>query len=66
MSTHGIACRMLAIAEKSAANMVFVAMLVEGVYLHRMIVAVFRTKLNVKLLYGIGLGMYETVVFQRE
>ncbi|KOB76486.1 Neuropeptide receptor B3, partial [Operophtera brumata] len=54
MSTHSIACRMLAITERLAANMVFVAMLVEGVYLHRMIVAVFRTKLDVKWLYGIG------------
>lgn len=57
MTTHSIACRLLAIAEKTAVNMVFVAMLVEGVYLHRMIVAIFRNKMSVKWLYGIGVGM---------
>lgn len=61
MATHSVACRLLAIAEKTAVNMVFVAMLVEGIYLHRMIVAIFRNKMNVKWLYGIGVGMCDIV-----
>lgn len=56
MSVHSIACRVLAVAERVAGNAVFVCMLVEGIYLHRLIVAVFRQKLNVSLLYGIGAG----------
>lgn len=56
MSNHGIACRILAVAERAAANVVFVCMLVEGIYLHRLIVAVFRKKLNIKWLYAIGMG----------
>ncbi|CAG9795266.1 unnamed protein product [Diatraea saccharalis] len=54
MSTHSIACRALSIAERVAGNAVFVCMLVEGIYLHRLIVAVFRKKLNIKWLYAIG------------
>lgn len=56
MSTHGYWCRVLATAERIAANCVFVAMLVEGIYLHRTIVAVFRKKLNIAWLNGIGAG----------
>lgn len=54
MSTHAVGCRLLAILEKIAANAVFVCMLVEGVYLHRMIVTTFRRKLKVKWLYASG------------
>ncbi|XP_072939674.1 uncharacterized protein [Epargyreus clarus] len=54
MARHSIACRTLAVAERIAANAVFVCMSVEGVYLHRLIVAVFRQKLKVIWLYGIG------------
>lgn len=63
MSIHGVACRVLAIAERTAANAVFVCMLVEGIYLHRLIVAVFRAKLNIKWLYSIGVGMYFFYIF---
>lgn len=58
MSTHGIACRILAFAERVAGNAVFVCMLVEGIYLHRSIVAVFKQKLKIKWLYGAGAGSY--------
>ncbi|XP_063377538.1 uncharacterized protein LOC134664722 [Cydia fagiglandana] len=54
MSTHAVGCRILAILEKIAANAVFVCMLVEGVYLHRMIVTTFRRNLQVKWLYASG------------
>ncbi|CAH1647194.1 unnamed protein product [Spodoptera littoralis] len=54
MSTHGVACRILAFAERVAGNAVFVCMLVEGIYLHRSIVAVFKQKLKIKWLYGAG------------
>ncbi|XP_049869896.1 PDF receptor-like [Pectinophora gossypiella] len=54
MSTHGVGCRILAVAERAAANAVFVCMLVEGIYLHRLIVAVFKQKMNIKILYGVG------------
>ncbi|XP_063360255.1 uncharacterized protein LOC134649434 isoform X2 [Cydia amplana] len=54
MSTHAVGCRILAILEKIAANAVFVCMLVEGVYLHRMIVTTFRRNLKVKWLYAMG------------
>ncbi|CAH0605831.1 unnamed protein product [Chrysodeixis includens] len=54
MSAHGIACRVLAFAERVAGNAVFVCMLVEGAYLHRAIVAVFKQKLKTKWLYQIG------------
>ncbi|CAH0407274.1 unnamed protein product [Chilo suppressalis] len=54
LSNHSVACRILSIAERIAGNAVFVCMLVEGIYLHRLIVAVFRKKLNVNWLYGIG------------
>ncbi|KAH9638452.1 hypothetical protein HF086_016777, partial [Spodoptera exigua] len=56
MSSHGIACRILAFAERVAGNAVFVCMLVEGIYLHRSIVAVFKQKLKIKWLYGAGAG----------
>lgn len=56
LSGNGVPCRMLSVAERIAANAVFVCMLVEGVYLHRLIVAVFRQKLKVKLLYVVGAG----------
>ncbi|XP_028031052.1 uncharacterized protein LOC114243672 [Bombyx mandarina] len=54
MTIHGLACRFLAIGERVAGNAVFVCMLVEGIYLHRLIVAVFKQKLNIKSLYAIG------------
>ncbi|XP_030025544.2 calcitonin receptor-like protein 1 [Manduca sexta] len=57
MSTNGLACRVLAVTERVAANAVFIAMLVEGIYLHRLIVAVFRQKLNIKWLYGSGAAL---------
>ncbi|CAG4969531.1 unnamed protein product [Parnassius apollo] len=55
MYRHEVACRLLAVAERVAANCVFVCMLVEGVYLHRLIVVVFRKKLKVRWLYGAGI-----------
>ncbi|KAI5644469.1 7 transmembrane receptor (Secretin family) domain-containing protein [Phthorimaea operculella] len=57
MSNHGIVCRLHAFTERVATNAVFVFMMVEGIYLHRLIVAVFRKKLNIKYLYGIGAGL---------
>lgn len=57
MSIHSIACRVLAFAERFFGNAVFVCMLVEGIYLHRTIVTVFRRNLNIRLLYAIGFGM---------
>lgn len=54
MSSHGVPCRILAFAERVAGNAVFVCMLVEGLYLHRSIVAVFKQKLNMKWLYSIA------------
>ncbi|XP_059046043.1 uncharacterized protein LOC131841737 [Achroia grisella] len=54
MSNHSVACRMLSILERVAANAVFVCMLIEGIYLHRLIVAVFKNKININLLYVIG------------
>ncbi|KAJ0178794.1 hypothetical protein K1T71_005569 [Dendrolimus kikuchii] len=54
MSTHGIWCRVLAILERAAGNAVFVCMLVEGIYLHRLIVAVFRQQLKIRWLYTFG------------
>ncbi|XP_048007380.1 pituitary adenylate cyclase-activating polypeptide type I receptor-like isoform X2 [Leguminivora glycinivorella] len=54
MSTHAVGCRILAILERVAANTVFVCMLVEGVYLHRVIVTTFRRKLKIKWLYASG------------
>ncbi|KAL4707927.1 hypothetical protein ACJJTC_013718 [Scirpophaga incertulas] len=54
LSGHGVWCRILSVAERIAANGVFTCMLVEGIYLHRLIVAVFRKQLNMKWLYVIG------------
>ncbi|XP_068631143.1 uncharacterized protein [Battus philenor] len=54
LSTHSIWCRVLAVFERLAANAVFVCMLVEGLYLHRLIVAVFRKKIKLRWLYGVG------------
>ncbi|XP_075971696.1 uncharacterized protein LOC142973647 [Anticarsia gemmatalis] len=54
MSVHSVACRVLAFLERFAGNAVFMSMLVEGIYLHRTIVTVFRQKLKIRLLYGIG------------
>ncbi|CAF4812434.1 unnamed protein product [Pieris macdunnoughi] len=54
LSLNGVACRALAVAERVAGNAVFICMLVEGIYLHRLIVAVFRRKLQIVWLYGIG------------
>ncbi|XP_028166248.1 uncharacterized protein LOC114357030 [Ostrinia furnacalis] len=54
LSSNGWACRVLGVAERIAANAVFVCMLVEGIYLHRLIVAVFKQNLKVKWLYLIG------------
>lgn len=56
LSQHGAWCRVLAVCERVAANAVFVCMLVEGVYLHRLIVAVFRSNIKIKWLYGAGAG----------
>lgn len=54
MAVHSVACQVLAFAERFFGNVVFVCMLVEGVYLHRTIVTVFRKKLKIRLLYGVG------------
>ncbi|XP_041970728.1 calcitonin receptor-like protein 1 [Aricia agestis] len=54
MSTNGVWCRLLAVMERTAASTVFVCMLIEGIYLHRLIVVTFRTQLKVKWLYGLG------------
>ncbi|XP_013190256.2 parathyroid hormone 2 receptor isoform X2 [Amyelois transitella] len=54
MSVNSIWCRSISIGERVAANAVFICMLVEGIYLHRLIVAVFKKKLNVRWLYGFG------------
>lgn len=62
MSNHSIGCRVLALAERIAGNAVFVCMLVEGIYLHRLIVAVFRKKLNMNILYIIGAGKFKKII----
>ncbi|CAH2247313.1 jg15472 [Pararge aegeria aegeria] len=54
MSQNSVACRVLAFAERLAGNAVFVCMMLEGIYLHRLIVAVFKQKLSMKILYCIG------------
>ncbi|KAM3967358.1 neuropeptide receptor B3 [Aphomia sociella] len=54
LSNHNVACRILSLAERIAVNAVFICMLIEGVYLHRLIVAVFKRKLKINWLYGIG------------
>ncbi|XP_052740503.1 uncharacterized protein LOC112055202 [Bicyclus anynana] len=54
MSQNGVACRVLSFAERLAGNAVFVCMLLEGIYLHRLIVTVFKQKLNMKILYCVG------------
>ncbi|CAK1546042.1 unnamed protein product [Leptosia nina] len=54
LSLNGVPCRILAVAERIAGNAVFVCMLVEGIYLHRLIVAIFRKKLKIAWLYGAG------------
>lgn len=57
---------MLSVAERIAANAVFVCMLVEGVYLHRLIVAVFRKKLQIKVLYAVGAGELNITLWSKE
>ncbi|XP_026755409.2 uncharacterized protein LOC113515414 [Galleria mellonella] len=54
LSNHGVGCRMLSVAERVAANAVFVCMLTEGIYLHRLIVAVFKNNIKINWLYGFG------------
>lgn len=54
MSKNSVWCRIVSVIERFAGNAVFVCMLVEGIYLHRLIVAVFKKKLNINVLYGIG------------
>ncbi|GBP53512.1 Calcitonin receptor [Eumeta japonica] len=54
MSVNSGWCRALAVAERIAANAVFVCMLIEGIYLHRLIVAVFKKHHRMRILYGIG------------
>ncbi|XP_013165175.1 PREDICTED: uncharacterized protein LOC106116018 isoform X1 [Papilio xuthus] len=54
LTQHSMWCRALAVCERIAANAVFVCMLVEGVYLHRLIVAVFRSNIKIRWLYGAG------------
>ncbi|XP_032513116.2 calcitonin gene-related peptide type 1 receptor-like isoform X2 [Danaus plexippus] len=53
MSRNEVWCRVVSIFERAASNAVFVCMLVEGIYLHRRIVAVFRRKIDIRYLYGI-------------
>ncbi|CAG9134136.1 unnamed protein product [Plutella xylostella] len=54
LSANGVGCRILAALERASVNAVFVCMLIEGVYLHRLIVAVFKKKISERLLYGVG------------
>lgn len=56
LSANGVGCRILAALERASVNAVFVCMLIEGVYLHRLIVAVFKKKISERLLYGVGAG----------
>ncbi|KAG8223197.1 hypothetical protein J437_LFUL000363 [Ladona fulva] len=42
MKNNGVPCRVLAFFENTAANLVFACMLLEGIYLHRLIAAALR------------------------
>ncbi|XP_045765694.1 uncharacterized protein LOC123867633 isoform X1 [Maniola jurtina] len=55
MSQNGVGCRVLSFIERLSGNAVFVCMLLEGIYLHRLIVAVFKQKLSTKMLYSVGI-----------
>ncbi|GLV31159.1 Pigment-dispersing factor receptor [Carabus blaptoides fortunei] len=49
---NSVACRTLAFFERAAINAMFACMLVDGFYLHKMIVAVFRKEPPILWLYG--------------
>ncbi|XP_045494560.1 calcitonin gene-related peptide type 1 receptor-like [Colias croceus] len=54
MSRNSVLCRILSTGERVAAGAVFAAMLLEGLYLHRLIVAVFRRRMELAYLYVVA------------
>lgn len=50
---NGVACRMLAFFERLSINVMYSSMLIDGYYLHKVIVRVFKKEPNLYILYGI-------------
>lgn len=58
MQRNTVACRVLVFFENVAKNAIFTAMLVDGFYLHKLIVRVFAKDPNGYLLHGATVGKY--------
>ncbi|KAJ8911669.1 hypothetical protein NQ315_014028 [Exocentrus adspersus] len=52
MKNNGVGCRVLALFECSAKNLIYACMLVDGFYLHRIIVKSFTNDIHIKYLYS--------------
>lgn len=54
-------CRSLAVFEKIAVNSMYACMLVDGFYLHKLLVRVFSTDPNKWVLHGVVAGKYQKI-----
>lgn len=64
MQNNSVACRVLAFFENASKNAIYATMLVDGYYLHKLIVRVFATDPNIILIYSTVAG--NVIITQRE
>lgn len=56
MEENGMSCKMLAFANNVGTNLIYACMLMDGYYLHKLIVRLFSEDPNIYKLYGITAG----------
>lgn len=60
LELNGVACRVLTFFENSAKNSIYGSMILDGFYLHKVIVRAFAKEIEMKILYMILAGEYQT------
>lgn len=63
MKENSVACRVLSFFENVSKNAIFTCMLVDGFYLHKLIVRTFVADPNAYLLHGMCIGSYNIIYF---
>lgn len=56
MATNGVGCRVLAFFENSAKNSLYGCMLLDGFYLHKVIVRTFAREIPIEIFYLVLVG----------
>lgn len=58
LEENGFGCKLLAVLERISINAMYACMMVDGFFLHKLIVRVFSPEPNILILYGVVAGNF--------